>query len=86
MQRLQVNRQENSDTAATVFHEDDDEGRHQEFTARMVAERLAEVLELRVMAVVLSVGVIDAEWNFHDIGVPGGPCNRMQAVRVGNRD
>jgi hypothetical protein len=54
----------------TVFHEDDDKGYHQEFTAERVAEQLAKAFNTQYSKITLSWDDIEGgeeEWNFDDV-------------------
>lgn len=52
----------------TVYHEDDDDNRHQEFSASMVAVRLAEALVVEYQIVNLTWDDLNKdEWNFNDV-------------------
>ncbi len=52
----------------TVYHEDDDEGYSQAFTALNVAERLAESLQLQVEEINLTwEDISQNDWNFDDV-------------------
>ena len=55
---------------ATVYHEDDDKGYSQNFTAADVAKRLAKTLKVKLQRMALKLSELDGgaeEWNFDDV-------------------
>ena len=54
----------------TVYHEDDDKGFHQHFSAQEVAERLAKAFNTQYSKITLAWNDVEGgveEWNFDDV-------------------
>lgn len=76
----------------TVYHEDDDKGFRQEFSAQRVTERLAEALALPFAVVVLTVEAAGGEeWNFDELAKAAlakfaPTCQRCGSPLTGTND